>query len=147
MIDEYQPAPKRRCWLRVNRHQLLMECIPRCCLHLQELWRESLWPRKQSTRSGSLLSFPFYFNALLLILTGLFLHLVPPLQPATTPLLLWNCFSPVFLLMLRGLWTAASIFTPHSVASLWATQIFRGTRAHLEYWWTLLCTLQTDVSS
>ena len=112
-----------------------------------------LWvmrPWRQSTRSGGLLSFPFYFNALLLILTALFLHLVPPPQPATTttpPLLLWNCFSPVFLLMLRGLWTAASIFTPRSVASLRATQIFRGTRAHLEYWWTPLCTLQTDVSS
>lgn len=31
--------------------------------------------------------------------------------------------------MLRGLWTTASIFTV-------TTQIFIGTRPHLEYWWT-----------
>lgn len=88
-----------------------------------------------------------------LTLTGLFLQPSPPrnrpLHPLVSPLLLRNCFSPVFLLMLRGLWTAASSFTLHSVASLRAAQIFIGTRPHGEYWWKLLCTLWTgsDVSS
>lgn len=39
--------------------------------------------------------------------------------------------------MLRGLWTGASIFTLHSVASLQAAQIFIGATSHLAYWWTL----------
>lgn len=98
-------------------------------------------PARKTHTGKILLSFPFDFYGLLLILNGL----PPPVllrQPAVVPSHIpivspSNCLSPVVLLMLRGLWTGASIFTLHSVASLQAAQIFIGATSHLAYWWTL----------
>ncbi len=143
----WMQAQKLPCWLRVNLNQLPMKCIPLCYLHLQELWCGHFRPEKKHIQ-GKTIIISILFSCPVINLNWAFSTPYPlcnlPLHTLVSPY-----FSPVFLLMLRGLWTAASIFTLSSVASRRATQIFIGTRPQLEYWWTLLCTLWTgaDVSS
>lgn len=83
MIDEYQTASKWLCWLQGKSSSAANKCVSHSSSHLQNLYWDSCSFRvgKQNPwggkGSGGLFSFPFYFNALLLILTVLFLHRTP----------------------------------------------------------------------
>lgn len=132
-------AQKLLCWLLLIFIICQYKASSICKLWVW-VWSMCWWEAKPVEEKNH---FYFYPNGLLLMWTRLF-HL----QPAVASFALnspWTNFSPMFLLMLRALWTAVGIFTLHSMMSLRAAQIFMGTRPPLEYQWVLLCTLSSCV--
>lgn len=134
------------CWLHVNVHRWLQ------VRHSRVRAEGCRWFVLHEISEKKLLVLSlFYFQGQFLVFTcislcpptplrlSLLLHVLlwPPslLLPFPSSSSCRNCLGPVFLLMLKGLWTGAKIFRRRSVVRVQATQIFIVTRTHPEYRW------------